>query len=333
MTAAIAASAGPKLQKSAGDIKGTNFPMDGEGRVYHLALKAGELANDIIIVGDPNRAAIVSQLLAPDTSVPDLFPHTCSRGFTVYTGFFKGRRVSVVSIGMGFPMVDFFVREARAIVKGPMNIIRLGSCGSPKEGVSVGSVVASKYAVGIYADTRPYSIRKVSGSQFTITDPTTPEPKLHNALMKTLRVASKTFPLIEAGNASADYFYGSQGRLDDAFPDENTNLLKDLMARYPDISAMEMESYLLFNLAEMNTSVAKPGEGINAAACAIVLAARNTGVFITNDEKHRIELEAGKACLEAFGERARMEEGIFGIVGRKVSQISHALRSAFHSFR
>lgn len=286
--------------KTTGDLVGTNFPMDGEGRTYHLALKSGELANKIIIVGDPNRATLVASHLIMDPSLPHVFPHTCCRGFTVFTGFFENRQVSVVAIGMGFPMVDFFVREARAIVKGPMQIIRLGSCGTPREGISVGTVVASKYAVGIFADTRPYSERKESGSVYTITNAILPDAKLHKALMKTLLEASQIFPVVEGGNASADYFYGSQGRIDAAFPDHNQNLLPTLMEKYKDMSAIEMESYLLFDLAHMNTDIAGPDEGISAAACAIVLAARKTGVFLSHDEKHNIELKAGRACLLAL---------------------------------
>ena len=52
-----------------------------------------------------------------------------NRGFTAYTGKYKGSLISIVSIGMGYPMMDFFVREARAIVNGPMVIIRFGTCG------------------------------------------------------------------------------------------------------------------------------------------------------------------------------------------------------------
>lgn len=288
--------------KTTGDIKGTNFPMDGEGRVYHLALKAGELANDIIIVGDPNRAAIVSEFLTPDPALPHVFPHTCNRGFTVYTGFFQGRRVSIAGTGMGFSMIDFFVREARAIVSGQMKIIRLGSCGTPQEKIAVGTLVVAKYAFGIYADHRPYSQRKLTGSNYVITDKILPDSKLHSTLRKTLSVAGVdgAFPVVEGGCASTDYFYSSQGRLDSSFPDENKNLIQQVLEKFPDTSAIEMEASYLFDLAAMNTDVAKPGEGISAATCAIVLAARKTGVFLSHDDKHRLEKLAGRACLLAL---------------------------------
>lgn len=292
----------PLPHKTTGDIQGTNFPMDGEGRVYHLALKAGELANDIIIVGDPNRAAIVSEFLKPDPNLPDVFPHTCNRGFYAYTGYFKDHRISVVSIGMGITMVDFFVREARAIVTGQMRIIRLGSCGTPQENISVGTVVAAKFSFGIFEDPRPFEERLIDGSIYTISNAISPDAKLHESMMRTLTLASNkgAFSLVEAGIAATDYFYNSQGRQDPAFPDDNLTLIEDILKKHPETGGIEMEASKLFDLAHMNTAMAKQGEGISAAVCAIVLAARKTGIFLSHDEKHQIEKLAGKACLKAF---------------------------------
>ena len=52
------------------------------------------------------------------------FVHLSHRGFLTITGEFKGTPVSIVAIGMGLPMMDFFVRECRAVIKGPMVVIR-----------------------------------------------------------------------------------------------------------------------------------------------------------------------------------------------------------------
>ena len=291
----------PLPHKTTGDIQGTNFPMDGDKRTYHLALKEGELANYIVIVGDPNRAAIVAEFLTPVLpSLSHVFPHTCNRGFTTYTGTFEDRLVSVMAIGMGFPMVNFFGYEGRAIVKGRIHIIRLGSCGTPQENISIGTIVTAKYAFGIFADTRPYYQRKVDGNKFTITDAVSPDAELHNALKKALSEAESSPTIVDGGCAATDYFYSSQGRDVPAFPENNQNLLQDVLKKYPDTSSIEMESYHLFDLAAWNTDAAKPGEGMSAATCNIVLAARKTGAFLPNEEKHRLERIAGKACLQAL---------------------------------
>ena len=287
------------LHKTAGDIVNTNFPKDAEGNVYHLAVKAGQLAPNILIVGDPNRAKIVATHLKPDPDLPDCFPHSCSRGFDIYTGFFEGKKVSVVATGMGTTMIDFFVREARAIVDGQMQIIRLGSCGSPNVNISVGDVVLAEAAVGVTGDTRPWNERKVTGTEYTISNPAYPDTELKERLYNKL-VEANAFKVVRGLTATTDSFYSSQGRIDPAFPDQNENLLDDLEKKYPGIAALSMEAYHLFNLADMNTDAALPGQGIKAAVCKIVLAARKAGVFLSNEQKHTIELSAGRACLLAL---------------------------------
>lgn len=74
-----------------------NFPMDAEGRVYHLAIRRGELANRIVQVGDPARLRRFSSLLDPS---PPPFECTSSRGFTVVTGRYHGVPTSLVASGM-----------------------------------------------------------------------------------------------------------------------------------------------------------------------------------------------------------------------------------------
>lgn len=74
-----------------------NFPMDAEGRVYHLAVRRGELANRIVQVGDAGRLRRFSALL---DATPPPFELTSSRGFTVISGRYKGVPVSLVASGM-----------------------------------------------------------------------------------------------------------------------------------------------------------------------------------------------------------------------------------------
>jgi uridine phosphorylase len=77
-----------------------------------------------------------------------VFETTSSRGFTVFTGLVHNVPVSIVSTGMGTPMMDFVVRETRAVVDGSMAIIRLGTCGLLDATTPVGTlVVASQGSV------------------------------------------------------------------------------------------------------------------------------------------------------------------------------------------
>lgn len=117
-------------------------PAD-QGHVHHVGVRAGQVANRIITVGDPARLRRFARFLDPD---PKPFENVSARGYTVITGRYKGVPVSLIAIGMGasvvsyrpgkkrelngfgshagVAMVDFFVREVRAIVEGDIAIIR-----------------------------------------------------------------------------------------------------------------------------------------------------------------------------------------------------------------
>lgn len=104
-----------------GSLHNANFPRDKDGRVYHLAAKRGEVANRIISVGSPTRAELLSKSLDnPEKN----YIVIAKRGFTIYTGTKNGVPLSIIATGMGTPMMDFVIRESRAIVEGPMLVIR-----------------------------------------------------------------------------------------------------------------------------------------------------------------------------------------------------------------
>jgi uridine phosphorylase len=102
-------------------VKNANFPLYDDGRTYHVGTKKGEIANLILTVGDFSRAELIAKLLDPS---PEPLKIQSKRGYLTITGCYKGVQVSIVAIGMGVAMMDFFVREARAVVDGPMKIIR-----------------------------------------------------------------------------------------------------------------------------------------------------------------------------------------------------------------
>ena len=117
-----------------------DFPRTVDLRVYHLGLRPGEVANRIVCthanpffttplivpgiqatVGSPSRAEALAALL---DKRPEPFKLASERGFLTITGRYGGVPVSIVSIGMGSPNMDFFVRETRESVNGDMVIIR-----------------------------------------------------------------------------------------------------------------------------------------------------------------------------------------------------------------
>lgn len=118
-------------------ISNANFPMDAQGAVYHVGVKAGEVANRIVTCGDHIRLRRFAAFLDPS---PRPFELVSARGFTTITGRYKGVPLSLIAIGMGVSSIDFMVREVRAVVSGDLAIIRFGSCGSLSSDLPVGSI-------------------------------------------------------------------------------------------------------------------------------------------------------------------------------------------------
>ncbi|MCC4213674.1 nucleoside phosphorylase [Leeuwenhoekiella parthenopeia] len=122
--------------------------------IYHLHLKPENLADVVITVGDPDRVAEVSRH----------FEHieisTQKREFKTETGTFKGKRISVISTGIGTDNIDIVLNELDALVnidfetreikeqKKSLQLIRLGTSGAIQSDIPVDSILLSKRALG-----------------------------------------------------------------------------------------------------------------------------------------------------------------------------------------
>lgn len=95
-------------------------------------------------VGDPGRAERLKKYL--DEIV---VTRVSNRGFTTITGKYKGKMVTIISIGMGLPMMDFMVRECMYVVDGPTCIIRLGTCGTPHPDVEIGTFLLADESIAV----------------------------------------------------------------------------------------------------------------------------------------------------------------------------------------
>lgn len=289
------------IRHTSTNMQGTEFPMTQDGRTYHVGTKKGEVSRLILQVGDPERARRIVESCFDD---PNCFKLETTRGFTTYTGAYKGKRISVMAVGMGQPMTDFAVRETRAVADdGDIFIIRLGSCGTPQEKIATRSLVVAKQSLLIQPnyDALIEKGKKKERQYYTITKPITPDAKLHKRLTLELKKQAKgqdnPFPVVEKTDATAEFFYSTQGRVDVAFDDHNDQLIEEVLKKKKDVGSLQMETYQLFFLAKISSA---RGAKIHAAACAIVLANRVTQDFLPDAEKHKVEIAAGKACLEAL---------------------------------
>uniref|UniRef100_A0A6B2LCH8 Nucleoside phosphorylase domain-containing protein n=1 Tax=Arcella intermedia TaxID=1963864 RepID=A0A6B2LCH8_9EUKA len=277
--------------RATGDLKDANFPMDAEGRVYHLTLKRGELANRVLVVGDPQRAELLSVLFDDQSKV---FKRISNRGFTTYTGTISNVPISIMAIGMGLAMIDFMIREARHIVDGPMVIIRLGTCGTPRDDIGIGTVVVSQNSAALTVNYEAFINGNSEKSHYNLSSMIPADKDVTEELYNNLKSNITGSPVALTDDVTTDTFYSSQGRIDDQFDDHNGTLIDQIVSRYASVGSIQMETFHLFHLARLSRG------SIKAAACAIVLAQRRVNSFLDNDKKHHLEKTAGKACLDTL---------------------------------
>ncbi|KAJ1648217.1 hypothetical protein J3B02_000571 [Coemansia erecta] len=292
-------------------IISANKPLSVNGRTYHVETRWGEVSNRILTVGDPQRARVVAEFLDKI-----LFEHSSHRGFLTITGMYKGLPVSVVAIGMGLSMMDFFVRESRMVIKGPMSIVRFGSCGSICQ-ASIGDIIVAKRAFGIGRNFDYFDDQDKQGKEpYIFWKPVDADEKLTAAVENNLKKAVGTGHVFEGAVGSADSFYGSQGRLGDDFYDANDCLLDRVHREYDDAAALEMESHMLFHLASVSSGKFGQDPKSIRAACALVVFADRTGNRFIDPEmsKRMIEI-AARAVLDALVQDMPSQDGLHPAAG------------------
>ncbi|KAH0578128.1 hypothetical protein H2248_004093 [Termitomyces sp. 'cryptogamus'] len=312
-------------------LTNANFPRTADQRVYHLGLRAGDVANRIVTVGSPSRAQAIAAFFDKEIKP---FVLSSERGFLTITGRFKNVPVSVISIGMGSANMDFFVREVRECLSGDMVIVRLGSCGALID-VPVGTVVVPRASVSVTRNVDfDFGSADSLESPYRISRPVHADAALHDELQKALAIERPLgFEILtDTVNASADSFYSSQGR-HTSFPDHNEHLIDKLQASTPGLVTLEMETFHLYHLAvcwrgrqaatrmsplterlvepvislppasvfpTTSLQLASPETVIRAAAVHMVFASRTSQEFITPNQVTELERWTGIGVLNAL---------------------------------
>lgn len=131
--------------------------LNTDGSIYHLNLLPDHISDTILTVGDPARVAQVSRHF---DSIEYEGTH---REFVTHVGYYRGKRLTVLSTGMGTDNIDIVMNELDALVnidflsrtvrpaeeRLSLRIIRLGTSGSLQAGVPVGAMLATQHAVGL----------------------------------------------------------------------------------------------------------------------------------------------------------------------------------------
>ncbi len=129
--------------------------LNAKNRVYHLDIAPGELATDILLVGDQDRVALISAFF------DEVEFRSKHREFVSATGTYRGKRISVLSTGIGTDNIDIVINELDALFnidlekreekpeKTSLNLIRIGTCGILQPEIAVHSFLLSSYAFGL----------------------------------------------------------------------------------------------------------------------------------------------------------------------------------------
>ncbi|WP_232697735.1 purine-nucleoside phosphorylase [Brevibacillus daliensis] len=106
----------------------------------HIEAKVGEIAESILLPGDPLRAKYIAE-----TFLEDAVCYNNVRGMSGYTGTYKGKRVSVQGTGMGMPSASIYIHELINDY-GVKNLIRIGTCGAIQQDVKIRDVIVAQAA-------------------------------------------------------------------------------------------------------------------------------------------------------------------------------------------
>ena len=279
-------------------IKSSELILNPDGSVYHLNLKPEHIAKDIIFVGDQNRVEKITRFFdSIEFSVQ-------KREFKTETGMFKGKRITVMSTGIGPDNIDIIMNEVDALVnidlktKMPkenltsLNIIRIGTSGSLQADIPVDSFVMAKYGLGLDNMLRSYLIDEISivdmenaFIKHTDWDLKKGRPYII-ACSETLAKRMDSDKIHKGITGTAGGFYGPQGRvLRLNIQDEKLNAKMDNFSFNGErITNLEMETSAIFGLGKLL--------GHHCLSLNAIIANRASGTFSEDPYKAVDELIA-----------------------------------------
>ena len=164
----------------------------------HIEAKKGDFAKTVLMPGDPLRAKFIA-----DNFLENAVKVNGVRGINGYTGYYKGKRVSVMASGMGMPSIGIYSYELYHFYD-VENIIRVGSCGAYHKDLHVKDIVI---AMGACTDSNYLNQYDLGGVFAPIAD--------YNLLSKAVDCATKKGVNFKVGNVlSTDVFYAEKNSLD-----------------------------------------------------------------------------------------------------------------------
>lgn len=266
----------------------TELILTADKRLYHLHVKNEDIADDVILVGDPGRVEQISRYFS---KIEFKANH---REFITHTGTYKGKRITVISTGIGTDNIDIVLNELDAAVNinpetrrlnptlRQLNIIRLGTSGALHADMPVNTLLASSHGIGLDG-LLPFYQNWQTVNEQNICEQFIRHCQWPSNLPYPYCVAANTDLLKHLGDglmqgitATAPGFYGPQGRqirLKTALPQLN-DLLASFAFETNRITNFEMETSALYGLGKLL--------GHRCLTICVIIANRATKTFTAN---------------------------------------------------
>ena len=262
--------------------------LNSDGSIYHLNLLPEDIADTIITVGDPDRVGDVSKYF------DSIELKKGKREFKTHTGSLNGKRISVLSTGIGTDNIDIVLNELDALVnidlerrtekekKSILKLIRIGTSGAIQPNIAIDSFLLSETAIGLDGLMHFYNTSGKENNQFTTSlinhlewESKNITPYVFNSDMELAKVLSSNRIRFGVSVTNAG-FYGPQGRSIRLSPKLSDFHHKLQTFAYQDkkITNLEMETAGIYGLASLL--------GHKAVSMNAILANRATGEFSKN---------------------------------------------------
>lgn len=266
----------------------TDLILNPDGSVFHLHLSPSMVSDKIIFVGDPDRVPKVSRYFSK------IEVKVATREFVTHTGLFEGKRITVISTGIGTDNVEIVMTELDALFnidlkkreprkkKKSISVVRVGTSGSLRKEIEIGTHLYSETAIGLGELISFYNVKSSIRDRQLCS-----AVQAHTGLAVKpylTRCSSSLIPLMAEGMVAGNTvtcpgFYAPQGRRL-RVPTRYPKLIRDL-------SSFDYDGYQLTNF-EMETAAIYALAGLyghEAISLNAIIAGRAVGKFALNPQK------------------------------------------------
>ncbi|TYP98744.1 uridine phosphorylase [Tenacibaculum adriaticum] len=273
------------------NIQHSELILNEDGSVYHLNLRPEHISTEIIFVGDQYRVEKVSQYF------DSIEFTTQKREFKTTTGTLKGKRITVISTGIGPDNIDIVLNELDALVNidletrqvkekhTSLNITRIGTSGSLQTDIPIDSFLLSTHAIDLNGMLHFYQVEAISHPNIEeafVNHTNWSEKKSYPIVIsngKSLEEKLSSNKVFKGMTATAGGFYGPQGRvlrlpLQDADLNHKIDSFNHNGIR---VTNLEMETSAIYGLSKLLDH--------NACSMNAIIANRANGTFSKNPSK------------------------------------------------